>query len=52
MLTLMSVAKPWIEASPVPESQTDCGVPGMLFSHAIGLTSASTDRSVAEADKS
>src|SRR5436190_3131820 len=39
--TLMSVAKPCMSASPAPlMSQTDCGVPGWLFSHAMTLTGA------------
>jgi hypothetical protein len=36
-LTLIWLAKPWMEGSPVPESHVDCGVPGRLFSHATGL---------------
>src|SRR5579862_3701687 len=35
--TLIWVAKPWMESSPVPESHFDWGVPGRLFSHATGL---------------
>ncbi len=40
MFTLVSVAKPWMDASPPPESQTDCGVPGFEFSHAMALPPA------------
>ena len=39
--TLMSVAKPWIDGSPAPEtSHSDCGVPGSEFSETISLGSA------------
>ena len=38
MFTLIAVAKPWIDALPAPESHTDCGVPGWLFSHATLFT--------------
>ena len=37
-VTLMSVANPWIEASPAPvTSHTEAGVPGLLFSQTMGL---------------
>src|SRR5450830_498740 len=37
-LTEMSVANPWIEASPAPEmSHTDGSVPVLEFSHTMGL---------------
>src|SRR6185436_9588649 len=39
-LTLICVAKPWIDALPAPDtSHVPLGVPGLLFSHAIGFTS-------------
>src|SRR3954453_11737377 len=39
-LTLIWVAKPWMAVLPDPEmSQVLLGVPGLLFSQAIGLTS-------------
>ena len=48
-LTLMSVANPCRVSSPAPlMSQTDCGVPGLLFSQAITFTGA-THGSAAEA---
>src|SRR5437764_6678407 len=41
MLTLMSVAKPWISWSPAPEtSHCEGGEPDLLFSQTIGLAGA------------
>src|SRR6267142_4779487 len=38
LLTLMSVANPWMVASPEPvTSHSDCGLPGSWFSAGMGL---------------
>src|SRR5215213_6503000 len=39
LLTLMSVAKPWMLGSPAPPtSHSLAGLPGLEFSHTIGFT--------------
>ena len=48
VLTLICVAKPWIVESPAPAtSQSDVGVPGLVFSHATGLVTGVAQGSVA-----
>src|SRR5215470_8057937 len=51
-LTLMSVAKPWIVASPEPETpQTLWGVPGNRFSVTIALPDNRVRSSTSSTDK-
>ena len=43
LLTLICVAKPWSESSPAPSiSQSSCGVPAFVFSHATGLATGAS----------
>ncbi|GAA2109882.1 hypothetical protein GCM10009841_31500 [Microlunatus panaciterrae] len=47
-MTLMSVAKPWMEALPDPEmSHSLLGLPGLLFSQAISLVTGGSQAAAA-----
>ena len=47
-LTLMSVAKPWMEALPEPVmSHSLLGLPGLVFSQAISLTTGASQAAAA-----
>ena len=49
-LTLIEVAKPWIEASPTPSTCQSAGAsPGLVFSQATLLTTGAAQGSAAEA---
>src|SRR5919202_2198549 len=49
-LTLMSVAKPWIDVLPAPvTSHVERGVPGFVFSQAIGFVTGCAHGSAASA---
>src|SRR4051794_5695317 len=51
--TLIAVAKPWIDASPIPSiCQLAGGIPGFEFSQAIGLVTGAAQGSPAAAAES